>query len=122
MLIGHQASEPDQRPVVQDVEHRGAELTDETEARLGQVRPLEDGVEDVLSFTVQLVQLIQDQEPEDGRRQRINDPVQAAGARLGRPVQISQSGLFLQPSDRKPLVRDVQERVGLLTQLVPAPP
>lgn len=34
-------------------------LTDETEARLGQVRPFEDGVEDVLSFAVQLIHLIQ---------------------------------------------------------------
>lgn len=43
----------------------GGALTDETEAGLWQVRPLEDGVEDVLSFTVQLVHLVQNQEPED---------------------------------------------------------
>lgn len=42
--------------------------TDETESRLGQVRPLEDGVEDVLSFTVQLVHLVQNQQPEDQRQ------------------------------------------------------
>lgn len=43
----------------------GEVLTDETEARLGQVRPLKDGVEDVLSFTVQLVHLIQNQQPDE---------------------------------------------------------
>lgn len=43
-------------------------LTDQTEARLGQVRPLKDGVEDVLSFAVQLVHLIQDEEPETDRK------------------------------------------------------
>lgn len=40
-------------------------LTDETEAGLGQVRPFKDGVEDVLSFTVQLVHLVQNEEPGD---------------------------------------------------------
>lgn len=38
--------------------------TNETEARLGQVRPFKDGVEDVLRSAVQLVQLIQNEKPE----------------------------------------------------------
>lgn len=40
-------------------------FTDETEAGLGQERPFKDGVEDVLSFAVQLVHLVQNQEPEE---------------------------------------------------------
>ena len=43
----------------------GEALTDEAEARLGQVRPFKDGVEDVLSFTVQLVHLVQNKQPEE---------------------------------------------------------
>lgn len=39
------------------------DLTDEAEAGPGQVGPLEDGVEDVLSLAVQLVHLIQNQQP-----------------------------------------------------------
>lgn len=49
----------------------GGALTDETEARLGQVRPFEDSVEDILSLTVQLVHLIQNEEPEDRRSQSL---------------------------------------------------
>lgn len=42
---------------------RGGDLTDEAEAGPGQVGPLEDGVEDVLSLAVQLVHLVQNQQP-----------------------------------------------------------
>lgn len=35
-------------------------LTDETEAGLGQVGPLKDGVENILGLAVQLVHFIQD--------------------------------------------------------------
>lgn len=42
-------------------------LTDETEARLWQVWPFKNGVEDILGFTVQLVHLIQDKKPEEER-------------------------------------------------------
>lgn len=41
----------------------GGDLTDEAEARPGQVGPLEDCVEDVLSLAVQLVHLVQNQQP-----------------------------------------------------------
>lgn len=51
--------------VSEGVLQAGEALTDEAEARLGQVRPLKDGVEDVLSFTVQLVHLVQNKKPEE---------------------------------------------------------
>lgn len=46
----------------------GRGLTDETETRLWQVWPFKNGVEDILSFTVQLVHLIQDEEPAEERQ------------------------------------------------------
>lgn len=49
----------------------GEALTDETEARLWQVRPFKDGVEDVLSFTVQLVHLVQNKKPEEDRQTQL---------------------------------------------------
>lgn len=41
----------------------GAHHTDEAEAGPGQVGPLEDGVEDFLGLAVQLVHLVQNQQP-----------------------------------------------------------
>lgn len=49
----------------------GEALTDETEARLWQVRPFKDGVEDVLSFTVQLIHLVQNKKPEEDRQTQL---------------------------------------------------
>lgn len=46
------------------------DLTNKRQTRLGQVRPLKDGVEDVLSFTVQLIHLIQNQKPEEEPKQK----------------------------------------------------
>lgn len=51
----------------------GQTRTDETETGPRQIRPFKDGVEDVLSFAVQLVHLIQNQEPEGTK---INDQTQ----------------------------------------------
>lgn len=42
---------------------RGGNLTDEVEAGIGQEGQLEEGVEDMLGFAVQLVHLVQNQQP-----------------------------------------------------------